>query len=126
MNFLPYNAESGTQFGTESKKPLFLTCVYTIVLEILYVIVSKEVFTNLKKIEGKTITTKSVKQGQTWLAATFEKWYTQTSVGLDFRVPCQHTGMVPPPKMCRNEHTKSAKRTHAQTHDQLRQASKTR
>lgn len=49
----------------------------------------------------------SVKRGQTWLAATFEKWYTQTSVGLDFRVPCQHTGMVPPPKMCKNEHTKS-------------------
>lgn len=27
-----------------------------------------------------------VKQGQTWLAATFEKWYTQTSVGLHFFV----------------------------------------
>lgn len=49
----------------------------------------------------------SVKRGQTWLAATFEKWYTQTSVGLDFHVPCQHTGIVPPPKMCKNEHTKS-------------------
>lgn len=48
----------------------------------------------------------SVKRGQTWLAATFEKWCSQISVVLDFRVPCQHTGMVPPSKMCRNEHTK--------------------
>lgn len=32
------------------QKILYLTCVYTIVLEILDVIVSKEVFTNLEKI----------------------------------------------------------------------------
>lgn len=37
-----------------------LTCAYTIVLEILDVIVSKEVFTNLEEIEGKTLTTKRV------------------------------------------------------------------
>ena len=45
------------------QKSLYLTCVYTIVLEILDVIVSKEVFTNLEKIEGKTITTKRVSSG---------------------------------------------------------------
>lgn len=33
-----------------SKEPLYPTCVYTIVLEILDVIVSKKVFTNLEKI----------------------------------------------------------------------------
>lgn len=42
---------------------LYLTYVNNIVLEILDVIVSKEVFTNLEKIEGKTITTKSVSSG---------------------------------------------------------------
>lgn len=57
----------------------------------------------------------SVKRGQTWLAATFEKCYTQISVGLDFPVPCQNTGMVPPPKMCIDEHTKSTN-AHAQKH----------
>lgn len=41
-------------------KTLFLTCVDAVVLEILDVIVSKEVFSNLEKIEGKTITTKRV------------------------------------------------------------------
>lgn len=45
------------------QKILNLTCVYTVVLEILDVIVSKEVFTNLQKIEGKTITTKRVSSG---------------------------------------------------------------
>lgn len=45
------------------QKTFHLTCVYTIVLEILDVIVSKEVFTNLEKIEGKTITTKRVSSG---------------------------------------------------------------
>lgn len=53
---------NGNQFGMQSKKT-HLTCVYTIVLEILDVIVSKEVFTNLEKIEGKTITTKRVSSG---------------------------------------------------------------
>ena len=75
----------------------------TVVFEILDVSVSIGILTDLEKIECETIKKKEgVKRGQTWLAATFEKWYTQTSVGLDFRVPCQHTGMVPPPKMCKN------------------------
>lgn len=34
-------------------KLLYLTCVYTVVLEILDVIVSKEVFTNLEKKKPK-------------------------------------------------------------------------
>lgn len=42
---------------------LYLTYVNSIVLEILDVTVSKEVFTNLEKIEGKMITTKSVSSG---------------------------------------------------------------
>lgn len=44
-------------------KLLYLTCVYTVVLEILDVIVSKEVFTNLEKIEAKMRTTKKVSSG---------------------------------------------------------------
>lgn len=52
--------ENGNQFGTQRGKTLFLTCVDAVVLEILDVIVSKEVFSNLEKIEGKTITTKRV------------------------------------------------------------------
>lgn len=55
--------ENGNQFGMLCKKKKNLTCVYSIVLEILDVIVSKEVFTNLEKIEGKTITTKRVSSG---------------------------------------------------------------
>lgn len=55
--------EMGTNLACEAKQKLHLTCVYTIVLEILDVIVSKEVFTNLEKIEGKTITTKRVSSG---------------------------------------------------------------
>lgn len=46
-----------------AKEKLYLTCVYTIVLKILDVIVSKEVFTNLEEIEGKAITTKRVSSG---------------------------------------------------------------
>lgn len=42
---------------------LLLTCEYFIVLEILDVIVSKEVFTNLENIEGKTISAKRVSSG---------------------------------------------------------------
>lgn len=45
------------------QKTFYLTCVYAIVLEIPDVIVSKEVFTKLEKIEGKTITTKRVSSG---------------------------------------------------------------
>lgn len=66
MNFL--------SFDPEMLKPKNnnCTCVYAIVFEIVNVIVSKEVFTNLKKIERKNDYNKeSVKQGQTWLAATF-------------------------------------------------------
>lgn len=52
-----------TNLACYAKKKKNLTCVYSIVLEILDVIVSKEVFTNLEKIEGKTITTKRVSSG---------------------------------------------------------------
>lgn len=62
MNFLPCTMEMGTNLAYKTKKT-YLTCVYTIVLEILDVIVSKKVFTNLEKIEGKTITTKTVSSG---------------------------------------------------------------
>lgn len=43
--------------------PPILTCLYAVVLEILDVIVSKEVFTNLEEIEGKMLTTKRVSSG---------------------------------------------------------------
>lgn len=57
------NMKMVTNLACYAKKGKNLTCVYSIVLEILDVIVSKEVFTNLEKIEGKTITTKKVSSG---------------------------------------------------------------
>lgn len=46
------------EFGGKNSKNI--TCVYIIVLEILDIIVSKEVFPNLEEIESKTIPTKRV------------------------------------------------------------------
>lgn len=104
---------NGNQFGIQSKN-LYL-CVHHCPWNSECNCLQRRLCQPRKDWRQNDYNKESVKLGQTWLAATFEKWYTQISVGLDFRVPCQHTGMVPPPKMCRDEHTKSTN-THTRKH----------
>lgn len=126
VNFLQCTMKMETNLARNVKNPLSYLCGRRCPWNSGCNCLQRSLFQPRKDWRQNDYNKESVKLGQTWLAATFEKWYTQISVGLDFRVPCQHTGMVPPPKMCKNEHTKVNKRTHAQTHDQLRQALKTR
>lgn len=99
---------NGNQFGmwSKTKTPSYL-CVHHCPWNSGCNCLQRSLYQPRKDWRQNDYNKESVKRGQTWLAATFEKWYTQISVGLDFPVPCQHTGMVPPPKMCKDEHTKS-------------------